>query len=59
MFCFNMKGARFCIGNTQLTKEEYLSARDALLSKLADELDKNGKLKMSIYNIGAKSAPSL
>ena len=54
MFCFNMKGARNCIGNTQLTREEYVLARDALLKRMADELDRTRGLKMSIYNIGAK-----
>ncbi|MFA6327858.1 MAG: hypothetical protein WCY41_00235 [Candidatus Micrarchaeia archaeon] len=54
MFCFNMKGARNCIGNTQLTREEYMKARDALLKGMADELDATRALKMSIYNIGAK-----
>ena len=54
MFCFNMKGARNCIGNTQLTREEYMKARDLLLKKMADELDATRGLRMSIYNIGAK-----
>ena len=53
MFCFNMKGARHCIGNTQLTREEYVKARDALLKKMADELDATRGLKTSIYSIGA------
>jgi len=53
MFCFNMKGARHCIGNTQLTREEYIKARDAILAKLADEMGRARGLKMSIYNIGA------
>jgi len=54
MFCFNMKGARHCIGNTQMSREEYVKARDAILSKLSGELDKTCALGMSIYNIGAK-----
>ena len=54
MFCFNMKGARHCIGNTQLTREEYVKARDSMLAKLADELDDARGLKTGIYNIGAK-----
>ncbi|MCX6771665.1 MAG: hypothetical protein NTX79_06430 [Candidatus Micrarchaeota archaeon] len=54
MFCFNMKGARHCIANTQLSREEYIKARDAILAKLSDELDSTRGLKMSIYNIGAK-----
>ena len=54
MFCFNMKGARHCIGNTQLTREEYVKARDAILAKLAGELDATRGLRMSIYNIGAQ-----
>jgi hypothetical protein len=54
MFCFNMKGARHCIGNTQLTREDYVKARDAILSRLAGELDRTHGLRMSIYNVGAK-----
>jgi hypothetical protein len=53
MFCFNMKGARYCIGNSQLSREEYHAVRDALLSRVADELDSCCKLSLSIYNIGA------
>lgn len=53
MFCFNMKGARNCIGNTQLSREEYVKAKDVLLAKMADELDAARGLKMSIYNVGA------
>ena len=53
MFCFSMKGARHCIGNTQLTREEYMKARDALLKKMGDGLDATHGLSMSIYNIGA------
>jgi hypothetical protein len=56
MFCFNMRGGRYRIGNTQLTREEYLAARDALLAKMADELDRTSRLRMSIYNIGASHA---
>jgi hypothetical protein len=53
MFCFNMKGARYCIGNTQLGKEDYLAARNALLGRMADELDRTCSLRTSIHNIGA------
>jgi len=53
MFCFNMKGARYCIGNTQLTKEEYMKARDALLKRMAGELDAKCALPYSIFTIGA------
>jgi hypothetical protein len=48
-----MKGARYCIGNTQLTREEYMKARDAILAKLADEMDRTRGLKMNIYSVGA------
>jgi len=54
MFCFNMKGARHCIGNTQLSREEYVKARDVILHKLADELDSTCRLSIGIYTIGAK-----
>jgi hypothetical protein len=54
MFCFNMKGRRHCIGNTQLEREEYAKAKDALVGQMADELMKTGRLNLNIYNIGAK-----
>lgn len=55
MFCFNMKGRRHNIGNTQLSKEEYAGIKDSLVQQMADELAKTGGLKRNIYNIGAKN----
>ena len=55
MFCFNMKGRRHNIGNTQLEKDAYAKAKDALVLQMAGELSKTGRLKWNIYNIGAKN----
>ncbi len=54
MFCFNMKGRRHSVGNTQLEREKYAKVKDALVGQIADELMKTGRLKLNIYNIGAK-----
>ncbi|VVB58816.1 Uncharacterised protein [Candidatus Anstonella stagnisolia] len=54
MFCFNMKGKRFAIGNTDLEKEKYAQVKEALLKQMGEELGKKKELKWDIYNIGAK-----
>lgn len=54
MFCFNMKGRRNNIGNTQLDKEKYAKVKAALVGQMADELDRKKSLKWDIYSIGAK-----
>ncbi len=55
MFCFNTKGKRHCIGNTQLSKDDYMKIRDALVGQMAAEIGKTNGLKLDIYSIGAKS----
>ena len=52
MFCFNMKGKRNFIGNTQLEKGEYTKVRDSLVAQIAKEIGKTKALKWNIYNIG-------
>jgi hypothetical protein len=54
MFCFNMKGARHCIGNTQLTKGQYALAKDFLLSAMHNSLQTKTSIPWSIYSIGAR-----
>jgi len=54
MFCFNAKNLRHAIGNVEYPKEEYAKAKQALLSQISQRLEKDKKLEMSIYNIGAK-----
>jgi hypothetical protein len=52
MFCFNVKGKRYAIGNAQLPPEQYRKIKDAIIEQVADEILKNKELKLSIYNIG-------
>ena len=54
MFCFNMKGTRHSIGNTEFPKEKYLAVKDAVLGQIFAELEKKKSLKWNIYNIGAR-----
>ncbi|MFH0817150.1 MAG: zinc ribbon domain-containing protein [Candidatus Micrarchaeota archaeon] len=53
MFCFNVKGKRHIIGNTELPKEKYLEIKEALLGQLNDELEKSKTLGRSIFSIGS------
>lgn len=53
MFCFNMKGRRHQIGNTQFDKDTYSKAKASLVSQMAMELEKKKTLKWSIYSLGA------
>ncbi len=52
MFCFNVKGKRYAIGNCPLPHERYMKTRDALVGQMADEIIKNKGLKWDIFNIG-------
>lgn len=52
MFCFNMKGRRHNIGNTQFGKDAYSKAKASLVSQMALELEKKKSLKWDIFNIG-------
>lgn len=49
--CFNTKNKSHAIGNFNLEKEKYRQTKDALLQQLADELEKNKRLKWSVYNL--------
>lgn len=53
MFCFNSKGKRFAIGNTDLQREKYAQIKEMLLKQMGDELEKKKELKWDIYSIGA------
>lgn len=53
MFCFNAKNLRNAIGNAEMEREKYRSAKSLLLSQLADELEKKKTLKWDIYSLGA------
>jgi hypothetical protein len=54
MFCFNMKGRRHFIGNTDFGKEKYAQVRGAVLSQIGEELEREKSLKWNIFNIGAR-----
>jgi len=54
MFCFNAKGKRHAIGNTELELAKYKSIKDSVLEQIANELERKKDLKWDIYNIGAK-----
>jgi len=51
LFCFNLKNRRNSIGNTELEKEKCFVLRNELVSQMADEIEKTGKLNISILNL--------
>jgi hypothetical protein len=55
MFCFNLKGRRYNIGNTQLDKEKYASIKNGVLEQVGGELERKKSLSLSIFGIGAKA----
>lgn len=52
MFCFNAKNLRNAIGNAVLPLDQYKKVKKMLMEQIASELEKNKKLKWSIYNVG-------
>ncbi|MEM2137805.1 MAG: hypothetical protein QW568_01840 [Candidatus Anstonellaceae archaeon] len=54
MFCFNMKGRRHFIGNTDVGKEKYAQVKGTVLAQIGEELEKKKSLKWNIFNIGAR-----
>ena len=54
MFCFNVKAKRYSIGNVEYQKDEYLRIKSLVLGEVSNKLEKNKKLDISIFNIGAK-----
>jgi len=53
MFCFNVKGKRYAIGNVEVGKERYMEVRKRVLEDVVKRLEKDKKLDLDIYNIGA------
>lgn len=45
MFCFNLKGKRYCTGNAELPKDKYFELKKKLLAELADELQAKKRLR--------------
>jgi len=54
MFCFNVKNLAHAIGNAELPLEQYKKVKAALVSQMAEELEKKHDLPWDIFNIGAK-----
>lgn len=52
MFCFNVKGKRHAIGNTELPPEQYRKIKDTLVSQMADEIIRTKNLRYDIFNVG-------
>jgi len=51
LFCFNIQSKRHAIGNIVLEKESYAKHRQKLVDEIADELQKKGKLGISIIDL--------
>ncbi len=56
IFCFNAKGLRYAVCNTQVSKEEYARVKKMLLEYVNGKLERDGKLDVSAYNIGIRKA---
>ncbi len=54
IFCFNAKGKRYAVGNTEVGREEYLRIRKILLDYVVGELEGRGELGLSILSFGGK-----
>lgn len=52
MFCWNVKGMRNAIGNAQLPAQRYSELRGAIISQMADEIERSGGLERDIFKIG-------
>ncbi|MBN2122414.1 hypothetical protein JW721_05180 [Candidatus Micrarchaeota archaeon] len=54
IFCFNAKGKRYAVGNTEVGRGEYLRIRKILLDYVVGELEGKGELGLSILKIGER-----
>ncbi len=54
MFCFNVKGINYAIGNAKYDPETYRRIKSSLLEQIGEELERKKDLKWSIYNIGVE-----
>lgn len=52
MFCFNVKGKRYAVGNLELPKEKYAKLRDSVVEQIADEILKKKEYKLDAFNVG-------
>ena len=53
MFCFNAKGLRYAIGNVEVGKEKYLQVKKLVQEDIVRRLERDKRLDIDIYNIGA------
>jgi len=51
LFCFNLQSKRHAIGNIILEKESYARLRQKLVAEITDELQRKGKLGISIIDL--------
>ena len=58
MFCFNLRGKRFAIGNLVLPKGKYMEIKGKLVSEMADELERKKRLP-HLFDIASASKPDL
>ncbi len=54
MFSFNLRNAKYCIGNAQLDRSKYLSVKAALLGQMRDELKSRRRLPSLLEIVGAE-----
>ena len=59
MFCFNAKSLRYAIGNVEVGMEKFMEIKARLVGELAEKLEKNKRLDLSIYNFGCWKPISL
>ena len=52
MFCFNLKNARYAIGNAPLPRVSYLKIKEKITGEIYGELSAKCALGIDIYNIG-------
>lgn len=57
ILCFNLKGKRYAVGNTEVGREEYLRVRKILLDYVVGELEEKGRVGMGILDLGRKRVP--
>ncbi len=54
MFCFNTKNLKYAIGNVEVGREKYMEVKKMVLAEIVAKLEKDKKLDLDIYNVGAK-----
>ena len=52
MFCFNAKNLRYAVANTEVGRERFLQLKAAVLGEIAEKLEKEKTIEISIYSLG-------